>query len=119
MIMYRTVRRLLFASLIACHAAVTLCGPCLHELAGSCHPFGPATKAHRPDLPAKSTSDSADNCLICHFVAQGQLTVDSTCERSAPAVAEFEVPELPAAPPLPHHCPSSPRAPPAAPSTSA
>ena len=117
--MTRTVRHLLFASLIACHAAVTLCGPCLHELAGSSHPFGPAAKTHRPDAPAKSPTDSADNCLICHFVAQGQLTVDSTCERSAPAVAEFEVPELPAARPLPHHCPSSPRAPPAAPSTSA
>ncbi len=115
--MTRSVRHLLFAALIACHAAVTLCGPCLHELAGSSHPFAPAAKTHRPDAPAKSSTDSADNCLICHFVAQGQLTVASACERSAPAVAPFEVPELPAARPLSHHCPSSPRAPPAPPTS--
>ena len=117
--MTRTVPRLLFAGLIACHAAVTLCGPCLHELAGSSHPLGPAAKTHRPDAPAKSPTDSADNCLICHFVAQGQLTVDSTCERSAPAVAEFVVPELPAARPLPHQSPRAPAPPPARPSASA
>ena len=117
--MSRLVRQILFASLIACHAAVTLCGPCLHELPGSSHQFGPVTKTHRPDAPAKSATDSADNCLICHFVAQGQLTVAANCERSAPLVAAFEAPELPAVRPLPHHCPSSPRAPPTVPSTSA
>jgi hypothetical protein len=115
-VMPRSVRHFLFASLIACHAAVTLCGPCLHELPGSSHQFGPVTKTHRPDAPAQSSGDSADNCLICHFVAQGQLTVASTCERSAPVVVDVEVPELPAARPLPHHVPSSPRAPPAIPS---
>jgi hypothetical protein len=110
--MSRFVRHFLFAALIACHAAVTLCGPCLHELPGSSHQFGPATNTQRLDAPAKSSTDSADNCLICHFVAQGQLTVAATCERSAPLVAAFVVPELPAVRPLPHHCPSSPRAPP-------
>ena len=115
--MSRSLRQLLFATLIACHAAVTLCGPCLHELPGSAHQFGPAGEAHRSDVPAKSSTDSADNCLICHFVAQGQLTVASTCEHSAPIVAEFVIPELPAARPLPHHCPSSPRAPPTVPSS--
>ena len=113
--MTRSVRHLLVAAVIACHAAVTLCGPCLHELPGSSHQIGLATQSHRPDAPAQTSRDSADNCLICHFVAQGQLTVATTCERSAPVVAEFEVPELPAARPLPHHVPSSPRAPPAAP----
>ncbi len=117
--MTRTVRHLLFAGLMTCHAAVTLCGPCLHELAGSSHHFGPAARTHRPDAPARSPTDSADNCLICHFVAQGQLTVDSTCERSAPAVAGLEVPDLPATCPLPPHRPSSPRAPPVIPSTPA
>ena len=111
--MTRTVRHLLFAGLIACHAAVTLCGPCLHELAGSSHPFGPAAKTHRPDAPAKSPTDSADNCLICHFVAQGQVTSAPTCERSAPLVAEFVLPDLAIVRPLLHHVPSSPRAPPA------
>ena len=79
--MTRSVRHFLVAALIACHAAVTLCGPCLHELPGSSHQFGPAGKTHRPDAPAKSATDSADNCLICHFVAQRQLTVAAMCER--------------------------------------
>jgi hypothetical protein len=117
MVMTRSVRHLLFASLIACHAAVTLCGPCLHELSGSSHSFGPVTKSHRPDAPAQSPRDSADNCLICHFVAQGQLAIAPTCERSAPVAAEFVLPELPVARPLTHHFPSSPRAPPAPPSS--
>jgi hypothetical protein len=114
--MPRFVRHVLFASLIACHAAVVLCGPCLHELPGSSHQSGLTTKSHRPDAPAQSSRDSADKCLICHFVAQGQLAVATTCERSAPLVAEFEAPELAVARPLPHHFPSSPRAPPASPS---
>lgn len=117
--MTRFVRHLLFASLIACHAAVTLCGPCLHEIPGSSHAFGPASASHRPDAPAKSATDSADNCLICHFVAQGQLTVAPTCQQSTPLLAERVIPDLPVARPLPHHCPSSPRAPPALPSASA
>jgi hypothetical protein len=114
--MARFVRQLLFASRIACHAAVTVCGPCLHELSGSSHSFGRVTKSHRPDAPAQSSRDSADNCLICHFVAQGQLTNAPTCERSTPLVAEFVYPDLPVARPLPHHVSSSPRAPPAPPS---
>jgi hypothetical protein len=118
-VMPRFVRHFLFASLIACHAAVMLCGPCLHELPGSSHQMGLATKTHRTDAPAQSSRDSADNCLICHFMAQGQLTVDATCERSAPLVTEIEVPELPTSRPLPHHVPSSPRAPPTASAPSA
>ncbi len=117
--MTRLVRQLLFASLIACHAAATLCGPCLHELSGSSHPFSPAAKSHRPDAPAKSGSDSSDNCLICQFAAQGQLTVAPTCERSEVLVADFVAPDLPIARLLPHHVPSSPRAPPAVPSSCA
>ena len=83
--MPRFVRHFLFASLIACHAAVTLCGPCLHELPGSSHQIGLATKSHRPDAPAQSSRDSADNCLICHFVAQGQLTVATDLRAIRPA----------------------------------
>jgi hypothetical protein len=113
MLMSRFVRHLLFGALIACHAAVTLCGPCLHELTGSSHQSNPGTKAHRSDSPAQSSRDSGDNCLICHFVAQGQLTVAASCDLSAPLVAPLEVVELPTARPLIHHFASSPRAPPA------
>ena len=83
--MSRFVRHLLFASLIACHAVVTLCGPCLHEFSDASHAFGPSAPSHRTDAPAKSPADSSDNCLICHFVAQGQLAAAPTCVRSAPA----------------------------------
>ena len=99
--MPRSVRHFLFASLIACHAAVTLCGPCLHELPGSSHQMGLASKSHRPDAPAQSSRDSADNCLICHFVAQGQLTVATTCDCSALLVTEIEILELPVRGPCP------------------
>ncbi len=74
--MSRVGRQLLFFSLIACHAAVVLCGPCLHALPGSTHEMGAASKSHRPDHPLQSRSDSNDDCLICQFVAQGQLPVE-------------------------------------------
>lgn len=107
--MLRSVRRLLFASLIACHAIATLCGPCLHELSGLSHPFAPAGKA---DAPGPSPSDSSDTCPICHFVAQGQLTVAPACERSAPMLVDLAIPETPASRPAAHPLASAPRAPP-------
>src|ERR1700677_80305 len=68
--MSRFVRQLLFGSLIACHAAVTLYGPCLHDLAGSSHSIGATSKGHLPGAPAQSSRDTTDGCLICHFFAQ-------------------------------------------------
>jgi hypothetical protein len=106
------VRQVLFASLIACHAAVTLCGPCLHALPGSSHQPGATSKADRPDHPAQSRRDAADNCVICHFVAQGQLPVESASELSVQTVADLAIPSLLTARPTTHHLPSSPRAPP-------
>lgn len=114
--MARLVRRLLFASLIACHAIVTLCGPSLHELMGTAHAFGPASASHNSDAPANAAPDSGDNCLICHFVAQGQLTMAPTCGLSAPLVVGYVSSDPPVDRTTPHHVPSSPRAPPALPS---
>ena len=113
--MLRLARPLLIAALIACHAMVTVCGPCLHELAGTAHAFGPATGSHRPDAPAQSATDSGDNCLLCHFVAQGQLTIAPTCSLSAPMVLAYFAVEPEIDRPPAHHVPSSPRAPPARP----
>ena len=48
--MSRFVRRFLFASLIACHAAVVLCGPCLHELPGSTHQMGTGSSRIAPTI---------------------------------------------------------------------
>lgn len=110
--MSRFVRQLLFASLIACHAAVTLCGPCLHDLAGSSHSIGAASKGHLPGAPAQSSRDTTDGCLICHFFAQGQLPVTFSSEPSIQQVDELAVPVLPFTQPLSNPLPSSPRAPP-------
>lgn len=115
--MSRRLRQALFAALIACHALVTLCGPSLHDLAGSSHAFGPTNRAKGADAPAQPSRDSGDNCLICHFVAQGQLTVAASCDLSAPLAAPLEIVELPTTRPLIHHLASSPRAPPADPSS--
>jgi hypothetical protein len=112
--MSRFVRQILFASVIALHAVVSLCGPCLHEFAGSSHQLGLTSKTHGPDDPARSPRDSGDNCLICHFVTQGQLPVEGCSQ-----VADLAITELPAPSPsigrLVHiPIPSSPRAPPEA-----
>jgi hypothetical protein len=112
--MSRIVRHLLFGSLIACHAAVMLCGPSLHALAGSSHGLAAASNSGRPDDPTQSRPDSADNCLICHFVAQGQLPVAFFGTVATHHVAELVVPALPISQPRPTHLPSIPRAPPVA-----
>jgi hypothetical protein len=112
--MSRIVRHLLLATVVACHAVVTLSGPCLHGLFGASHEMGAATKSQRPDDPAQSRRDSADNCLICHFVAQGQLPVEFAYGPSNSQVTDHLPPADPASVSLPIHLPSSPRAPPVA-----
>jgi hypothetical protein len=110
--MSQILRRFVFATLVACHAAVVLCGPCLHELPGSTHRMGAASNPDRPDHPLQSQSDSKDRCLICQFVAQGQLPVEFYVSSSPELVAELVLPPV-SAPHLPFRLlPSSPRAPP-------
>ena len=110
--MSRFARHILFASVIALHAVVSVCGQCLHEFAGSSHHFGLASKVNGPEDAAGSPRDSADNCVICHFVAQGQLPVESRPQISVIAVAELAVPTFAAHRDFRAHIPSSPRAPP-------
>jgi hypothetical protein len=110
--MSRIVRHLLIGSVLAFHAAVTLCGPCLHALPGTSHGSGTTSNLNRPDDPVQPRPDSADNCLICHFLAQGQLPVEltsvsSTIETTDLVVAAVSNISRPAI-----HFPSSPRAPP-------
>jgi hypothetical protein len=111
--MSRIARHFLCASLIACHAATTLCGPCLHALSGSSHSFSAASKSDRPDDPTQSRRDSADNCLICHFAAQGQLPVAYSSAVAPHQVADLVVPVFPTFEPRTTQLPSIPRAPPA------
>jgi hypothetical protein len=106
------IRRFVFATLVACYAAMVLCGPCLHELPGSTHRMGAASNPDRPDHPLQSQSDSKDRCLICQFVAQGQLPVEFYVSASPELIAELVIPAV-SAPHLPFRLlPSSPRAPP-------
>jgi hypothetical protein len=111
--MSRFVRPFLFASLIACHAAVILCGPCLHALSGSTHEMGAATKSHGPNDSGQSRRDTSDHCLICHFFAQGQLTVEISGISTIQPSLELVVPSILAPHPSEQLLPSSPRAPPA------
>jgi hypothetical protein len=111
--MTRFVKQLLFASLIACHVAVVLCGPCLHELSGSSHQMGAASTSHRADDPLQSRSDSKDSCLICHFVAQGQVPVEFSRTSSPQTVTELVIPALPVSRIHTNPLSSCPRAPPA------
>jgi hypothetical protein len=113
-LMSKIVRHLLFASVLACHAAVTLCGPCLHALPGSSHELGASSKSHRSDDSAQSRRDGADNCLICQFVAQGQLLAEFATEIPVQQVAELVVPVVPVSHTTSLELPSSPRAPPSA-----
>jgi hypothetical protein len=112
--MSRIVRHLLFTSVLVYHTVVALCGPCLHALAGSSHEMGSDSKSQRPDGPLQSGRDSADNCLVCHFVAQGQLPVEFTFTPSFQQVTELVAPTLPVSTTLSLDLPSSPRAPPVA-----
>jgi len=115
MTMSRFVRQFLFASLVAWHAAVMLYGPCLHELAGSGHGNGAvSSKGQRPDGPAQPSGDATDGCLICHFVAQGQLPVTVSDGPSIQQIDALTIPPLPLARPLSNRLPAGPRAPPGA-----
>jgi hypothetical protein len=111
--MSRIVRQILPAFLIACHAAVTLCGPCLHELPGATHhQISAASKSNRSDDPVWPRNDSRDGCLICQFVAQGQLPVELSRESLPHLIGELVLGAFPVSRSLPNSLPSCPRAPP-------
>jgi hypothetical protein len=115
--MSRIVRRLLFASVLACHAAVTLCGHCLHALPGSSHELGATSTSHRSDDPVQPRRDGADNCLICQFVAQGQLLAEISTGIPGEQITELVVPVSATPVIVSIQLPSSPRAPPSASTT--
>ena len=110
--MSRIVRQFLFAALIACHVAVVLCGPCLHGLPGSAHEMGAASNPDRAGHPLQSGTDSKDGCLICHFLAQGQLPVEFSLGSSPQLIAEHVIPALPLSVTVSNQLTAFPRAPP-------
>jgi hypothetical protein len=110
--MMHIARRLLFALVFACHAAVTLCGPCLHALPGSSHELGATSKSQHADDSAQSRRDGADNCLICQFVAQGQLLAEVFTATSFDQMNELVLPVAALSHPVSVSLSSFPRAPP-------
>jgi len=74
----RWVRNALVAVLIGLHAAVTLCGPGLHAISGLSHGNGysPFARNDHSHGPGPSSHQASDDCLVCQFLAQGQLASD-------------------------------------------
>jgi hypothetical protein len=114
--MPRFVRPTLIALLIAFHAAVTLCGPCLHSVPGFGHGSSLDSSGKRDQAvdPAGTRHASMDDCPICHFLAQGQLPIESSRIASIRLVAEFEPLADPVSSPASPHLPFCPRGPPVA-----
>jgi hypothetical protein len=110
--MLQIARRLLFGLVFTCHVAVTLCGPCLHALPGSSHELGATANSKHGDDFGQSRRDGADNCLICQFVAQGQLRGEVFTATSFDQVIEWVPPVAALTQPVSVPLPSSPRAPP-------
>jgi hypothetical protein len=75
--------------------------------------MGAATKSHGPDDPVQSRRDASDHCLICHFVAQSQFTVEFSGVSAIQPSVELVVPSILASCPFSQLLPASPRAPPA------
>lgn len=113
--MPRIVRHALIASFIAFHAAVTLCGPCLHEVPGMGHDpaWELSSKAGHSFDTGTDRHVSGDTCPICHFMAQGQLAVESSRLPALQFVVELATPVGPGVSPSSPNLPSCPRAPPA------
>jgi len=111
-VMLHIARRLAFALVFACHAAVTLCGPCLHALPGSSHELGATSNSQHTDDSAQSRRDGADNCLICQFVAQRQLPAEVFTATSFDQMNELVLPVAALSHPVSVPLPSFPRAPP-------
>jgi hypothetical protein len=110
--MLNNARRFLFALVFACHAAVTLFGPCLHALPGLSHEEGSTSKSRHSDDSTQLRRDRADNCLICQFVAQGQLIAGVFTATSFDSMNEPVSPAGGLSPPSSVPLPSFPRAPP-------
>lgn len=78
--MTRLFRSTLIATLIAFHAAVTVCATGLHALPGLSHDSGlrPFAKDDHSHGPGKGGHSASDECPVCQFLAQGQLSTDVT-----------------------------------------
>ena len=113
--MLRFARQLLVASLVALHATVMLCGPCLHGLAGGDHGIGFSRQADADHVrdPVNAAQVLTHDCPVCHFLAQAQLPVDLVAMPSVQHICVLRPERSRTTIPPIRLCASSPRAPPA------
>jgi hypothetical protein len=112
--MNRSARPILVVWLVVLHAGLTVCASSLHALPGLGHGTG-LNRSDRDDHshgPGKSSQEAADDCAVCHFLAQGQLATSPSAGPPAwlIALADPHVAHISA--PIAQHRASSPRAPP-------
>ena len=114
--MPRSLRHALVAILIALHAAVSVCGEGLHALPGWGHLSGlqAFAKTDHSHGAGKSSHQAADECPVCQFLAQGQLSLGTTSGCVSRLIVELVTPDAPAADLILPHSSSAPRAPPRA-----
>jgi len=112
--MTRTARHALVASLIVLHAAVVVCGAGLHALPGWGHESGLHSRARNDHShgPGKSSHEAADDCAVCQFLAQGQISCETPPAVAVRITSVVARPAAPVADIAPPRSPSSPRGPP-------
>jgi hypothetical protein len=112
--MTRSVRPILVLWLVALHMGLTLGGAGLHALPGLGHETGlnRLAKDDHSHGPGKSSHASADECPVCHFLAQGQALPDPPAGMPAWLITRADRPHDPVTALAPLHRPSVPRAPP-------
>jgi hypothetical protein len=107
--MQRHIRQLLLASLLALYGVLTAFGPALHALPGADEVTkGSPASGDKSDHPASPHND----CSICHFLAQGQISADFYLVLSMDVVQIQPVDDLPITFPPSIDRLSAPRAPP-------
>jgi hypothetical protein len=112
----RRFMNLLKPTLVAWYLATLLAGPGLHELPGFAHEqtLGCSTDNHSDrTAPSESRTSNGDgHCLICHFLAQGQINTEQC---SVPLLAPAVIDSAPISTFAPEACHwhlANPRAPP-------
>lgn len=114
MVTSRSVRQSLVIALATFHALVMLAGPCLHAVPGWDH--GASAGAFATDHPSDKTTPTphanSDHCLVCQFLAQGQLIDQPTPQSTDERITAFAPLHRPTSIAHPSHAPSRLRAPP-------
>lgn len=107
----RSLRSLLLVAFMACHAAVTLTGPSLHDWFGQDHgtSWGPAAPGHGTKL----IGQDGDDCAACHLLSLAQHQPDTAFAHSAPRIERVAKPFRTSLPPRESGTIAPPRAPPA------